>query len=98
MDRRNFLFGNLAAVAGGLIIKPTEGALTIFKPTLGETLAVTRGTTLPTLMAGTYLYDERGNPVAVVRSTTHGRIGDRLDIELLKNDVFAEVFPVGRRK
>lgn len=44
IDRRNFLFGTVAAAASGtaLVLSAPKEALQLFQPTLKETLALTR--------------------------------------------------------
>jgi hypothetical protein len=73
IHRRNFLFGTVAAAASGtaLVLTAPKEALSLFQPTLKETLALTRAPTLvryDPLDIGETLYNAKGTPVALVTS------------------------------
>ena len=88
--RRNFLFGTVAtaATAAGLLLKTPEDAVEIFKPTLGETLALTRidpaeapRPTFSEIVRGE-LFDSRNRTVCdfVVRSVSITPKTERLEV------------------
>lgn len=73
INRRNFLFGTVAAAAAGtaLVLRGDPQAIELFKPTLAETLAISRVPVPPPnhepWSLGSVLYTAEGMPVMYVR-------------------------------
>lgn len=75
MNRRDFLFGTISSAAGGLLLRAQADAVEIFRPTLAETVAISRVSRFPDafdgadwpIRPGETLFNSRGKPVVVVQ-------------------------------
>ena len=70
MERRRFILGTLASIAGSdLIVKASESEVAAFgKPDVGTPVGVdTRPSFMPRIECGSWLYNDIGERIAVVR-------------------------------
>lgn len=84
-SRRNFLFGTLTAASGALVVAAQSDLdVKLFKPTLRETVALTRipherASAVP-LASGEMIFNSKGQALGVVRSFTYSWDTERHDV------------------